>query len=679
MAEPRRYSLNRANTITSVSEVRSRYSHGSGVYLRDPFQSNDRASPRPRSSSNHSWFSSPQESRPNSRTSYRDHLYINHPHLYANLPSGASSSSIVDNPSPPRTPRRSLSFQRSPSRNSHFLSNSFVDNRNGTIQVNAPLSPTTSALSIFDLLHPYICSRAMFDGDDRDDAPKCHPETRKSILGDIEPWAISRNSEGGILWLKGPVGTGKSAIARKVCEDLHKQDPRLLIGSFFFWRNDSGRNSVKTFVATIAYRLSVVMPEVGELIVHAILQNPSIMDYPLEPQWDALIIQPLRQQQLIQLLSTLSQHNLHRRVAVLVASRPESLIESEIAALIFDKPQLFQLPHLMLTETRESREDMRLILTTKFNDIRRRRHHIIGNRRWPPEDTVNRIIDLANGQFIYALTIVRWLTEEDGHPVERLGAIFGASNHQRTRAFAPLDRLYALILKTACSKESGNLVLPCLFLLTYVSLWLNQLAKPSALSRFFGQDCSYIRLMLQPLHSVLRVPEDDSSDIEIYHKSYSEFLHDQSRSGIYWTGQRRVLTQLLTQSFALDHMQLGFDFDNQDVGIVWLWLPFKAIEMTPALIHSLARTHATDWLHKYLVLHEKLQVDSRGVTTHYREFCQWLESGTLPRRRKGAILRKFPPNLFSSGPHDWMWILRTWWFDLWSHPAQLLPCNSGID
>ncbi|KAF8649172.1 hypothetical protein AX16_005970 [Volvariella volvacea WC 439] len=178
-----------------------------------------------------------------------------------------------------------------PTSNIHVLSEAHIDNRGGVIQISLTGPASTS---IFEALRPYICIRATFDGDDRDDAPKCHPETRKSIIGDIESWPANIDEESGILWMRGPVGTGKSAIARKVCEDLNRRDPRLIAGSFFFWRNDSDRNSLKNFIATIAYRLSIIFPQVGDLIRLALANDPFAMDRSLEVQWDTLIIKPLR-------------------------------------------------------------------------------------------------------------------------------------------------------------------------------------------------------------------------------------------------------------------------------------------------------------------------------------------------------------------------------------------------
>ncbi|KAF8649170.1 hypothetical protein AX16_005968 [Volvariella volvacea WC 439] len=579
-----------------------------------------------------------------------------------------------------------------PTHDHNFFSNSSIDNRyGGTIQVNASLP---ASMPILEILRPYICTRAMFNGDDRDDAPKCHEETRKSIFSDIEPWAVSVDSKTGILWLTGPVGTGKSAISRKVCEDLNRKDPRLLAGSFFFWRSDDGRNSLKAFIPTIVHRLCEALPEVGELMQRTLTNDLSILDRTLEVQWDTLIIKPLcqallnteftqrslvvidgldecepysYQQRLLQLLPTLQQNGLHRRIAVLIASRPESHIQSQIEILSHDHPSLFRLPHLTLSETEESKEDMRLILTTSFNDIYRFRRKIIGNRLWPPEGAIDRIIDAAKGQFIYVLTIVRWLSEKDGHPIDRLEAIFRTYDDQQARAFAPLDRLYALILEVACNTETGNLVLPCLFLLSNGSF--SFLSYVSTLSRLFREDDGHIRLIFQPLHSVLHVPDDDASDLRvaIYHKSFTDCLQDRSRSGDYWLGDPKVVALLLTKTLELEYGGLGFTSEDKNLGLAWLSIPRENIELTSELLNCLAQTGAVDWVNGFQRTVKENEYALQAFSHTYLDFCNWVrsKSRSIPTSNKSQILYKFRPLYFESRRAEWMWTFQTWWLLLW--------------
>jgi hypothetical protein len=61
-----------------------------------------------------------------------------------------------------------------------------------------------------------------------------------------------------ILWMYGPVGAGKSAIAHDIARrcDLEK----LLLASFFFSRSDSTRSNAKSLIATIAYQITINIP-----------------------------------------------------------------------------------------------------------------------------------------------------------------------------------------------------------------------------------------------------------------------------------------------------------------------------------------------------------------------------------------------------------------------------------
>ncbi|KAF8655025.1 hypothetical protein AX16_003295 [Volvariella volvacea WC 439] len=530
----------------------------------------------------------------------------------------------------------------------------------------------------------------MFNGDARDDAPKCHPETRRSIISDTKPWAISTTSLSDILWLTGPVGTGKSAIARRVCEELNEEDPRLLVGSFFFWRNDDDRNTLKAFVATISYRLSVVMPEVGCLIEYVLSEDPSILDATLEYQWNALVVKPLHQafanldptqaaqprslividgldeckspssqRQVLQLLVTLRHHGLHQRVAFLIASRPEVHIQAEIEFLMSQHPVSFRLPHLVLTETSESKDDMRLILNTSFNGICRRRRLIIGDGIWPPEETVEHIIKLARGQFIYPLTIVRWLEEEDGHPIHRLTSIFEVSGVEKSRALAPLDDLYNLVLSSACTKDAGALVLPCLFMITNPRP-NGQIRTIEYLGQLFERDCGYIRLALQPLHSVLEIPVDDSGVIKLYHTSFLEYLYDPTRSSSHHVQSLTILGSTLRHALRWA-IGLGGTIPSLDSSIAWLHIPFSrdVIRATPGLLGSASEMNATAWLRECYLL-ARTPISPHHSEGDYTRFRQVLQS-SITSEEWGRISNNYPSadDLFDLPLYKWLAELRS--------------------
>ena len=111
----------------------------------------------------------------------------------------------------------------------------------------------------FDILARSVAPNAFHHSDDRPDPPKCHENTRVAVINKIMDWVVGKiDADTFFLWLYGPAGCGKTAIVRTVaerCEELGH-----LLASFFFFRADSQRNTLKSFVASIAYCIALVVP-----------------------------------------------------------------------------------------------------------------------------------------------------------------------------------------------------------------------------------------------------------------------------------------------------------------------------------------------------------------------------------------------------------------------------------
>ncbi|KAJ7869330.1 hypothetical protein B0H14DRAFT_2571931 [Mycena olivaceomarginata] len=132
----------------------------------------------------------------------------------------------------------------------------------------------------------------------RGNPQKCHPETRKEMLGHLWNWTCgieppenlqdkeevsdedeaseeeeaSDKEEGPSdeeeAWpvhsLHGPAGAGKSAIAQSLCEKLEAEGH--VVASFFFKRGHESRGNASRLFATIAYQLVVLLSEVNSVI-----------------------------------------------------------------------------------------------------------------------------------------------------------------------------------------------------------------------------------------------------------------------------------------------------------------------------------------------------------------------------------------------------------------------------
>ncbi|KAJ6503615.1 hypothetical protein C8R45DRAFT_775763, partial [Mycena sanguinolenta] len=63
-----------------------------------------------------------------------------------------------------------------------------------------------------DILHRAVALEAIHDSVESYPPPRCHPETRTQILGDLHGWVLDKSPKHNILWLYGLAGAGKSAI-----------------------------------------------------------------------------------------------------------------------------------------------------------------------------------------------------------------------------------------------------------------------------------------------------------------------------------------------------------------------------------------------------------------------------------------------------------------------------------
>jgi len=96
-----------------------------------------------------------------------------------------------------------------------------------------------------------------------------------------------------IMWFYGPAGAGKSAIAQIIAEMCEEE--MILLASFFFSRTDPSRNTVQPLIATIAYQITLNIPDVRDAILKTIERDPLIFSKSLAVQFKSLIVEPLQQ------------------------------------------------------------------------------------------------------------------------------------------------------------------------------------------------------------------------------------------------------------------------------------------------------------------------------------------------------------------------------------------------
>ncbi|KAG2097995.1 uncharacterized protein F5147DRAFT_816272 [Suillus discolor] len=120
---------------------------------------------------------------------------------------------------------------------------------------------------------------------------QCLPGTRTDILSDIMGWTNnSRDDIPRVIWLSGPAGTGKSAIAHTIASPFIGAGG---LGSCYcFDRNTDDRH--KKVFSTIARDLADRHPEMRRALADAV-QNANALKTTADvvQQWQKLLIEPL--------------------------------------------------------------------------------------------------------------------------------------------------------------------------------------------------------------------------------------------------------------------------------------------------------------------------------------------------------------------------------------------------
>ena len=441
------------------------------------------------------------------------------------------------------------------------------------------------------LLEQHIAAGAFYDSAERYDPPKCHPHTRRAVLRKIKNWVKDANKVALFLWLYGPAGAGKSAIAQTIAELLKKTG--LLAAAFFFSRTAAGRNDKKPLVATLVYQLVTSIPEIRVHVLKALDKNPALFSHSIEAQFHALIVKPLNavandetlppillsrprliiidgldecrttsaQTQILNALSTAATH-LHIPLCFLIASRPEH----DIRQAFNDGNNLGSLSFsVALDDTYKPDNDIWVFLQSTFDKIKRQhpsKKHLPAS--WPSSEDIRRLVEKSSGQFIFASTVAKYVNSHRHWPPDRLKIIFGQSNPGQETPFAELDSLYHLILSSLTDIEKVMDVLALLIFQPFDD-WVWESATMCERILFYRP--GEIQTILSDIHSIVFVPAPEQSlkQLQFFHASLSDFLLDRSRSVDLFLDQGIVYAKFT--SLAVKHIHNRFQLGRMDCGM----------------------------------------------------------------------------------------------------------------
>ncbi|KAJ2923767.1 hypothetical protein H1R20_g13327, partial [Candolleomyces eurysporus] len=469
----------------------------------------------------------------------------------------------------------------------------------------------------WELLLKNIAPNALHNSSARYDAPKCDEDTRVEVTGEIMEWIQNRDTPQHLLCITGAAGAGKSALQQTIAERCTELD--ILSAAFFCSSTDPTRNTIAFIVPTIAYQIGLKHRGFRSYVSAAVKHDPNIFSLSLQSQMDVLIVRPFeslqrshgldintfpyvilidgldectgkynatpqapladpddrrqaedRQAELLAAIKLcVVDNNLPFRV--FIASRPEWAIHTALKPGGYLRQVAY---HIELSDRYDASGDMRRYLQRRFKGIGLQ----ISDPQWFSKDAIETLVQAASGQFVYVATVYKYITERRGSPAERLKVVLAWTPHdgQVVRPFEALDRLYASILSAAkkayeaVDTHHGRDFL-LLFRVYHTnvdvlhvrSAGVGLLFTVDILSALLGLEAGAVDTMFSDLRSLVTLEKFGAGDLRLrlYHKSFSDFLEEESRAKELFVPESRVCTLLSKRCMQLI-IECPLDFDS---------------------------------------------------------------------------------------------------------------------
>jgi hypothetical protein len=364
------------------------------------------------------------------------------------------------------------------------------------------------------------------------------------VLNEIESWAKDPN-QSPVFWLNGLAGTGKSTIAQTVSERIFADGK--LGASFFCSRDFEDRSDLHFIFPTLAFQLAHKYPKFRSTLVPLLQSDPDVAHESLYRQMEKLIVEPLRSADvstvividaldeckdeepssaILSVLARLAERI--PKVKFFITGRPEARIRTGFRLpILVDSTSVFVLHNV---DPPLINSDIRLFLKHELSELAQRRE--LG--RWPSDEHIDLLCKRAAGLFVYAVATVKFLDSKTHSPKRRLDVIVklpectAPEGKTRFNPKTTLDSLYISIFQTAFSEEDLEVYSMVRSTIGAVIFLVNPL-PPSGIAELVGLDPEEVMLFLTLVQSLLTLGEDLNQPVKPFHKSFPDFITDQSR------------------------------------------------------------------------------------------------------------------------------------------------------
>jgi len=389
-------------------------------------------------------------------------------------------------------------------------------------------------------------------------------QTRVRILSETMAWI--KDPDGlQICWVTGMAGSGKTSIAKTVCEQANA-DAKIMLGGSFFCSRSTGvaaQRDIRCVIPTLAQLLAFDSADFRLALAETI--RDGIQHKEVAAQVDHLLGTPLSAikkagtyilfvidaldecggettdgvlddtkchavvTDMLEALVRLTQSEPKLPIKFLVTSRPEAQIRDAPVA----NEKLSQILRLHAVDATEVNADIRRYITTTLDIKLSERPKL---RASITDSEVEDLVQLCDGLFIVASTaIAHTFGVGTAAAVSKFKRLLNpARDGLHDRASAPLDRMYEIILNDAAREvevEATELLVLQRLLASLLSARMS--LSVTSLADLLDMESYDVTASLSRLHAVVHVPDDDDTPgLRPVHASFGDYLYSRAPNHI---------------------------------------------------------------------------------------------------------------------------------------------------
>jgi hypothetical protein len=364
--------------------------------------------------------------------------------------------------------------------------------------------------------------------------------TRQELLAQLTAWFNDTDpSSTRIFWLSGLAGTGKTTVARTMAD--WAQTHGRLAATFFFSRNTEATRIPAAIIPTLAYQLAQYQLPFKSLICKAVASDEDVRDRSIRVQAKTLLgdlsqarttVAPL-----LIVLDALDECRFENgcegghaipslfasmefmpSVKILLTSRVEDTIERMLAKSFSHNIALHNIDAGIV------QGDIHHYLTHSFEELARERSL---TPQFPPDGVVDTLVRRAGSLFIYAATVIKWVSDPRARPELRLRQILEHHATEIPFQYKLLDGMYMQILSQA-AETSGSPEVHERALKNVLSavVLLQEPVDASTLAALASNE-EQNGVVIPLLAAVLVVSADEP--VRLFHASFPDFVTDPKR------------------------------------------------------------------------------------------------------------------------------------------------------